>query len=127
MDPIELLFIPMTPSSTLSNRTALITGGSRGIGAAIVRDLASRGANVFFTYLSNSDLALDLCRELSSPIQRVVAFQANACDRDSDAKIVAAVLEAFSSGIDILVHNAGGSVIKPLGGFTHEEYRRVYE
>ncbi len=93
----------------LSGKTALVTGGSRGIGEAIVRRLVADGATVFFTYNSGADKAQALVQELSAnsaSSSTVVALQANVADADSVAALFKAVT-AQSARIDILVNNAG--------------------
>lgn len=92
-------------SASLQGKTILVTGGSRGIGAAIVRELANRGADVFFTYNSNKEKAEQLAAELSAA-GRVTAVECNVTDADSVANFVATV-QQHSKTIDGLVNNAG--------------------
>ena len=91
--------------SKLSGKIALVTGGSRGIGAAIVRRLVADGASVFFTYNSSPDKANALAAELGA-----TAIQADVANADSVAALVKSVLEHPSNAakrLDILVNNAG--------------------
>lgn len=90
---------------TLAGRTALVTGGSSGLGRAMVMALARSGARVAFTYRSNAGGAEALVRELS-PIAEVAAFQG---DVTSDAEVARFTAEAVArfGGLDILVNNAG--------------------
>jgi 3-oxoacyl-[acyl-carrier protein] reductase len=92
----------------LSGKTALVTGGSRGIGAAIVRRLASDGASVFFTYNSGAEQASALVAELTAQGASVHALQANVSEADSVAALFKAVTEQSpTKRIDVLVNNAG--------------------
>lgn len=94
-------------NNLLEGKVALVTGGSRGIGASIVRTLAQHGADVAFTYLSSEQQALDLASELSSEYSRkVVAYHSNASSYDEAQSLVAQVEKDFDK-IDILVNNAG--------------------
>ena len=79
----------------------LVTGGTRGIGRAIVEAFATRGARVAFTYRSSGELAAKLSRELG-----ILGFQGDAADFDSASQIVKAVVSQFG-GLDVLVNNAG--------------------
>ena len=88
-----------------ANKTALVTGGSRGIGASIVRRLASEGANVVFTYIMSEEKAQSLVSEVKSYGVKVEAIRA---DNGNTDEINAAVAAAAELGnIDILVNNAG--------------------
>jgi 3-oxoacyl-[acyl-carrier protein] reductase len=87
-------------------RTAIVTGGTRGIGRAIVKELAARGARVAFTYSKNAESAATLVSELEAEGKRAVAFQADAADAEAVEKMVAAVKAEFGS-VDYLVNNAG--------------------
>ncbi|MEO1263747.1 MAG: 3-oxoacyl-[acyl-carrier-protein] reductase [Bacteroidota bacterium] len=91
----------------LQGKTALVTGGSRGIGAAIVKRFAEEGANVAFTYLSSAEKANAVAKDTSDAHgTKVMAFQSDASDFSQAEALVKEVLEAFGQ-VDILVNNAG--------------------
>ena len=90
----------------LTGKTALVTGGSRGIGKAIVLRLARQGADVAFSYRGNTDAANATAAEVESLGRRSLAVQADAKEQQGAESLVKAVLEAFGK-IDILVNNAG--------------------
>lgn len=93
-------------AQSLSGKVAIVTGGSRGIGAGIVRHLASEGAQVFFTYNSNEEKARALADELSAAFAPVHAVKANVTDADEVQALVQGVVDAAGQ-VDILVNNAG--------------------
>ena len=90
----------------LENRTALVTGGSRGIGRACVRALAAEGARVAFVYHSNEQAALALTDELKAAGRDVQALQADVKDHARAAEIVERLVEQWER-LDILVNSAG--------------------
>lgn len=92
--------------SLLAGKTALITGGSRGIGRSIVTEFVRHGANVAFTYLSSAAPAQELAQELSNMGVKVKCYASNAADYAQAEALVNEVLSDFGT-IDILVNNAG--------------------
>ena len=90
----------------LANRTALVTGGSRGIGRACVRALAAEGARVAFVYHAHQQAANELTQELKQQGHEVQSVQADVADNQRADAVVAQLLDAWS-GIDILVNSAG--------------------
>ena len=90
----------------LTGRSALVTGGSRGIGRAIVMRLATQGADVAFTDRGNVAAAAETASAVEALGRRALAVQADASQADAADAVVKAVLEAFGK-IDILVNNAG--------------------
>jgi 3-oxoacyl-[acyl-carrier protein] reductase len=92
--------------SEFKGRAAIVTGGSRGIGRAIVTELAARGANVAFSFTRNKELADQLVAEIESAGRRAIAFQADVADFDAAEKMVRAVKSELGS-VDYLVNNAG--------------------
>ncbi|MEZ6146345.1 MAG: 3-oxoacyl-[acyl-carrier-protein] reductase [Planctomycetaceae bacterium] len=90
----------------LEGRVALVTGGSRGIGRAVVEKLASEGAKVAFVYHSNADAANAVVEELTSQGKEVAAFQADVASKEQADKVVEDVIAKWGK-IDILVNNAG--------------------
>ena len=90
----------------LKNKTALITGGTRGIGFVIVRKFADHGCNVAFTYLSSAEKALQLETELNALGVKARAYKSDAGSYADSEKLVEEVVKEFGS-IDILVNNAG--------------------
>jgi 3-oxoacyl-[acyl-carrier protein] reductase len=100
----------------LQQKKALVTGGSRGIGAAIVRRLARDGAAVAFTYISAKDKADALVAEVAKAGGRAVAIQADSGDAAAVSAAVGAAAQALG-GLDILVNNAGVFV---TGGVADE-------
>jgi 3-oxoacyl-[acyl-carrier protein] reductase len=98
-----------TASKKLSGKTALVTGGSRGIGAAIAKRLAADGADVAISYASSPDRAKAVVKELEALGVRAVAFQADQADAAQVTGLVKSVHSHFGR-LDILVNNAGVSV-----------------
>jgi 3-oxoacyl-[acyl-carrier protein] reductase len=90
----------------LTGKTALVTGGSRGIGRAIALRLARQGADVAFSYRGNTDAASSTAAEIEGLGRKALAVQADAREPDGAEALVRAVLDAFGK-IDILVNNAG--------------------
>jgi 3-oxoacyl-[acyl-carrier protein] reductase len=109
----------------LANKTALVTGGSRGIGAAIVRRLAAEGANIAFTYARSAEKAEALAAEINAAGGgRAIAI---AADSAQAADIIGAVNKTVAEfgGLDILVNNAGIYIGKDFQEHTIEEYNQI--
>ncbi|KAF0222251.1 MAG: short-chain dehydrogenase/reductase SDR [bacterium] len=98
----------------LEGKVALVTGGSRGIGAAIARSLAQDGANVAISYTSSANKAQELVSELESKGVRAVAFQADQANSAQVEGLVNKVAEHFGR-LDILVNNAGVFTLGVVG------------
>ena len=108
----------------MKNKVVLITGGSRGIGAELVRTFAASGYNVAFSYNKSEDKALKLESELSNKNVQVKAFK---CDNNilgNNEKLVQDVLKVFGR-IDVLVNNAGISLSKLLIDTSNDEIIKV--
>lgn len=110
----------------LSGRISLVTGGSRGIGRAIVRQLALAGSSVAFVYQSNKDAADSLAAELTSSGHTVLAIQGDVSKKSDVDAIVEQVLSKWSK-IDILVNNAGIIRDKPVLAMSSEEWQQVID
>ena len=111
-------------SATLAGRRALVTGGSRGIGAGIVRRLAADGAAVAFTYGASAAEADQLVAELTADGAKAVAIQADSADPVQVANAVEQTVSTLG-GLDVLVNNAGTAYLAPIDEFPQEEFDRV--
>lgn len=112
--------------SNISGKIALVTGGSRGIGASIVEHLVKEGADVAFTYLSSPDRATALVDQLQSHGVRVKAYQSNASDHTQCKDLITQVIQDFGK-IDILVNNAGITRDNLLVRMTEEQWDEVLD
>jgi 3-oxoacyl-[acyl-carrier protein] reductase len=110
----------------LTGKTALITGGSRGIGRAIAMRFARQGADVALTYKGNAAAAVDTAAEIDAFGRRSAPIQADASDPESAETVVKAVLEVFGK-IDILVNNAGVTRDDLIMRMSPEAWREVLE
>ncbi|PKH18085.1 3-oxoacyl-ACP reductase family protein [Pseudomonas fluorescens] len=108
-------------TAILTGKVALVQGGSRGIGAAIVKRLAAQGAAVAFTYVSSADKAQALQDSVISAGGKALAIQADSADAAAIRTAVNATVEAFGR-LDILVNNAGVLAIAPLADFKLEDF-----
>src|SRR6202030_3812848 len=113
-------------SRKLEGKIALVTGGSRGIGAAIAKRLAVDGANVAITYTKGADAAASVVAEIERAGRKAIAIQADAADADAVKAAVEKTVAAFGR-LDILVNNAGTAVPKRFEETTLEELDRLID
>jgi 3-oxoacyl-[acyl-carrier protein] reductase len=111
----------MRVENRLAGRAALVTGGSRGIGAAIVRRLAAEGANVAFTYHTGTQEAAATARDVRDLGREAVAIEADLARPESAAAVVQSAVEELGK-LDILVNNAGITFWAPLPSIPIEEF-----
>jgi 3-oxoacyl-[acyl-carrier protein] reductase len=111
-------------SHLLNGKRALVTGGSRGIGAAIVRRLAADGADVALTYVTSEAQAEKTAAQAREAGRKVLAIRADSADA---SQLAAAVEQAAAAlgGLDILVNNAGVALMAPVDAFALEDFDRT--
>ena len=112
-------------SHPLQQKVALVTGGSRGIGAAIAKRLAAHGASVAITYSKGADAAAAVVSEIEQAGGKALAIQADAADAEAVKDSVEKTVAAFG-GIDELVNNAGIAIPKKFEETTLEEIDRMF-
>ncbi|MCX7548411.1 3-oxoacyl-[acyl-carrier-protein] reductase [Xanthomarina sp. F1114] len=110
----------------LKGKTAIITGGSRGIGRGIAEVFAKQGANVAFTYSSSVEAANELEKELNTLGVKAKGYKSNAANFNEAQELVEKVLKDFDT-IDILVNNAGITKDNLLLRITEEDFDQVIE
>jgi 3-oxoacyl-[acyl-carrier protein] reductase len=113
-------------SKTLEGKIALVTGGSRGIGAAIAKRLAADGANVAITYTKGADAAASVVKGIERAGGRAIAIQADAADADATRSAVEQTVAVFGQ-LDVLVNNAGTALPKSFEETTLEELDRLID
>jgi 3-oxoacyl-[acyl-carrier protein] reductase len=127
-----ILVSPHQPTETdimsisLQGKVAFVTGGARGIGAAVVKRLASDGATVAFTYHSSASAANDLVASVAAAGGRAVAVKADVADASALTNAVNEVARQFGK-IDILVNNAGVLLMGTLDTFSLEDFDKTLE
>jgi 3-oxoacyl-[acyl-carrier protein] reductase len=110
----------------LSGKSAVVTGGSRGIGRAVVLRLAQQGADVCFSYRDNAAAAEEVVGEVTRLGRRAISVQADVTQPEAAEELVKAALEAFGK-VDILVNNAGVTRDDLIMRMTVDTWRKVLE
>src|SRR6201998_2650837 len=110
--------------SKLAKRVALVTGGSRGIGAAIAKRLAADGASVAITYAKDGSAASAVVKAIELNGGKAIAIQADASNSEAVKGAVEKVVANFGR-LDVLVNNAGTAILKKFEETTLEEMERM--
>src|SRR5262249_47585136 len=112
-------------SVPIQHKRALITGGSRGIGAAIVKRLPREGAHVALTYSSKPDEANKTAAAAKALGVQALAIQADSADPEAVVAAVEQTVHEFG-GVDILVNNAGIAAMAPIESFSLKDFDRTF-
>ncbi|MET8543986.1 3-oxoacyl-ACP reductase family protein [Kitasatospora sp. NPDC004799] len=110
----------------LDGKVALVTGGSRGIGAAVALRLAEDGADVVLTYQGGAEPAEEIAAKITAMGRNGWAVRADSADPEAVQGVVEAVVERFGR-LDVLVNNAGVGVLGPIGELSLEDVDRTLE
>ncbi len=110
--------------ANLTNKIALVTGGSRGIGAGIAKRLAADGASVAITYTKGADAAASVVHEIERAGGKAIAIQADAADAEAVTAAVEKTVATYGR-LDVLVNNAGTAIPKEFEETALEELDRV--
>jgi 3-oxoacyl-[acyl-carrier protein] reductase len=110
--------------SNIKNKVALVTGGSRGIGAAIAQRLAADGAAVAITYAASPQRAEEVVRNIEAAGGKAVAIRADSADAAAVKRTVTETVKRLGR-LDILVNNAGIAQIAPITEYSDEDFERM--
>src|ERR1700720_4514281 len=113
-------------SKKLEGKIALVTGGSRGLGAAIAKRLSEDGAKVAITYTKGAEAAASVIKEIERAGGKAIAIQADAADAKAVEDAVEKTVATFGR-LDVLVNNAGTAIPKAFEETTLEEMDRVLD
>src|SRR5436190_20001459 len=113
-------------SKKLAGKVAVVTGASKGIGAAIAKDLAAAGAAVVVNYSSSKEGAERVVKEITGKDGKAVAVQANMTKKAEIERLFSDALKAFGR-LDILVNNAGVYEFLPLADITEEHFHKMFD
>lgn len=113
-------------ANRLANKVAVVTGASKGIGAAIARQFAAEGAAVVVNYSSSKAGADQVVADITAGGGRAIAVQANVAKHSDIAQLFSQTLAAFGK-VDILVNNAGIYEFAPLENITEEHFRKQFD
>ncbi|MEN0037873.1 MAG: 3-oxoacyl-ACP reductase family protein [Cellvibrio sp.] len=116
--------IAVQANQSLSGKVALVTGGSRGIGAATAKRLASQGAAVAITYASNSASAEEVVQQIRDSGGNAIAIKANSAKADEIRHAVAETVKQLG-GLDILVNNAGVATMAAIDDFAEADFDQL--
>ncbi len=110
----------------LSNRVAVVTGASKGIGAGIAKSLAAEGASVVVNYSSSKDGAERVVSEIKAAGGKAIAVQGDVAKAEDVQKLFAETRKAFGR-LDVLVNNAGVYEFAPLDQITEQQFHRMFD
>lgn len=116
----------MVESQSLVGKVALITGGSRGIGASIAKEVAKRGAEVVINYNSNKEAADEVINEIEQFGGTAVSFQADVSNYEQSRSLVEQTIDQFGK-IDILINNAGITRDRTFKKLSENEWKEVID
>jgi 3-oxoacyl-[acyl-carrier protein] reductase len=109
----------------LEGKVAIVTGGSRGIGAAIAKRLAADGASVAITYSKGADAGLSVVKAIEDAGGKAIAIQADAADADAVRNAVEKAVTTFGR-LDVVVNNAGTAIPRTVEETTLADFDRVF-